>query len=129
MLALMTRSAAWWSSARPTGVGRALLHQAADRVINASMELGGNAAFVVTADADLDAAVAGAMIAKFRGGGQACTAANRFYVHADVAEEFVAKLGAAVEALAVGPGADETSQIGPLISARAVDGVRALVDD
>ncbi|KAA1427707.1 NAD-dependent succinate-semialdehyde dehydrogenase [Nocardioides antri] len=112
-----------------TGVGRALLHQAADRVLNASMELGGNAAFVVTADADVDAAVAGAMIAKFRGGGQACTAANRFYVHTDVAEEFVAKLGAAVEALQVGPGADEKSEIGPLISARAVEGVRALVDE
>ncbi|RHW27269.1 NAD-dependent succinate-semialdehyde dehydrogenase [Nocardioides immobilis] len=112
-----------------TGVGRALLHQAADRVLNASMELGGDAAFVVTADADVEAAVAGAMIAKFRGGGQACTAANRFYVHADVAEEFVQLFGAAVEALQVGPGADEKSQIGPLISARAVDGVRALVDE
>ncbi len=112
-----------------TGVGRTLLHQAADRVLNASMELGGNAAFVVTADADVDAAVAGAMVAKFRGGGQACTAANRFYVHADVIDEFVTKLGAAVEALEVGPGELETSQIGPLISAKAVDGVRALVDE
>ncbi|NYJ02188.1 succinate-semialdehyde dehydrogenase/glutarate-semialdehyde dehydrogenase [Nocardioides thalensis] len=112
-----------------TGVGRTLLHQAADRVLNASMELGGNAAFVVTADADVDAAVAGAMIAKFRGGGQACTAANRFYVHADVAEAFIARFGAAVEALRVGPGADEESEIGPLISARAVEGVQALVDE
>ena len=111
-----------------TGVGRALLHQAADRVLNASMELGGNAAFVVTADADVEAAVAGAMIAKFRGGGQACTAANRFYVHADVADEFVQKFGAAVEDLKVGPGADAATHIGPLISARAVDDVRALVD-
>ena len=68
-----------------TGVGRLLLRQAADRVVNASMELGGNAPFVVTADADIDAAVQGAMIAKFRGSGQACTAANRFYVHAGVA--------------------------------------------
>ena len=67
-----------------TGVGRMLLKQAADRVLNASMELGGNAPFVVTADADIAAAVEGAMIAKFRGGGQACTAANRFYVHASV---------------------------------------------
>ncbi len=112
-----------------TGVGRLLLHQAADRVLNASMELGGNAAFVVTADADVEAAVEGAMIAKFRGGGQACTAANRFYVHADVADEFVTAFGAAVEALRGGPGADPASQIGPLITATAVEGVRALVDE
>lgn len=112
-----------------TAVGRRLLHQAADRVLNASMELGGNAPFVVTADADLDDAVAGAMVAKFRNGGQACTAANRFYVHADVAEEFVARFGAAVEALTVGPASDPDSRIGPLISARAVDGVRALVEE
>ncbi len=110
-----------------TGIGRVLLKQAADRVVNSSMELGGNAPLVVTEDADIDAAVAGAMIAKFRGGGQACTAANRLYVHADVAEEFTAKLGAAVEKLTVGPAADG-SQIGPLISAKAVDGVAALVD-
>ena len=110
-----------------TGIGRVLLKQAADRVINSSMELGGNAPLVVTEDADLDAAVAGAMIAMFRGGGQACTAANRLYVHADVAEEFAAKLGAEVEKLRVGPAADG-SQIGPLISAKAVDGVAALVD-
>ena len=81
-----------------TGVGRLLLAQAADRVVNVSMELGGNAPFVVAADADIDAAVAGAMIAKFRNGGQACTAANRFYVHADVVEEFAARFGAAIEA-------------------------------
>lgn len=110
-----------------TGIGRVLLKQAADRVVNSSMELGGNAPLVVTEDADLDAAVAGAMIAKFRGGGQACTAANRLYVHADVAAEFTAKLGAEVEKLTVGPAA-EGSQIGPLISAKAVDGVAALVD-
>ena len=111
-----------------TGVGRTLLHQAADRVINASMELGGNAPFVVTADADVEAAVAGAMVAKFRNGGQACTAANRFYVHAEVAEEFVARFGAAVEALEVGPGADPRSQVGPLISERAVSTVSRLVE-
>ncbi|TNC23443.1 NAD-dependent succinate-semialdehyde dehydrogenase [Amycolatopsis alkalitolerans] len=107
-----------------TRVGRLLLRQAADRVVNASMELGGNAPFVVTADADLDAAVDGAMIAKFRNGGQACTAANRFYVHADVAEDFLARLGKRVEALNVGPSGD----VGPLISAKAVDGVTKLVD-
>jgi len=112
-----------------TGVGRALLRQAADRVLNASMELGGNAPFVVTADADVEAAVAGAMIAKFRNGGQACTAANRFFVHASVAEEFVARFGAAIEALEVGPASDPTSQVGPLVSAKALAGVRALVDD
>ena len=110
-----------------TGVGRALLHQAADRVLNASMELGGNAPFVVAEDADVDAAVAGAMIAKFRNGGQACTAANRFYVHADVVDEFVAKFGQAVGDLRVGPASDESSQIGPLISAPAVEGVDRLV--
>jgi succinate-semialdehyde dehydrogenase/glutarate-semialdehyde dehydrogenase len=110
-----------------TGIGRVLLRQAADRVVNSSMELGGNAPFVVTEDADIDAAVAGAMIAKFRGGGQACTAANRLYVHADVVEEFAARLGAEVEALTVGP-ASAGSQIGPLISAKAVDGVAALVE-
>ncbi|WP_435747662.1 NAD-dependent succinate-semialdehyde dehydrogenase [Nocardioides sp. SYSU DS0663] len=111
-----------------TGVGRVLLRQAADRVLNASMELGGNAPFVVTEDADLDAAVAGAMIAKFRNGGQACTAANRLYVHQDVAEEFVARFGAAVEALSVGPAADGCA-IGPLITAAARDRVRRTVDE
>jgi succinate-semialdehyde dehydrogenase/glutarate-semialdehyde dehydrogenase len=110
-----------------TNVGRVLLKQAADRVVNSSMELGGNAPFVVTEDADIDAAVEGAMVAKFRGGGQACTAANRLYVHADVAEEFTAKLGAKVEALTVGP-ASEGSDIGPLITAKAVDTIHGLLD-
>ena len=112
-----------------TGVGRLLLRQAADRVINSSMELGGNAPFVVTADADIDAAVNGAMIAKFRGSGQACTAANRLYVHRDVAETFVAAFGAAVAALRVGPASDPASEVGPLISARAVATVNGLVED
>jgi succinate-semialdehyde dehydrogenase / glutarate-semialdehyde dehydrogenase len=102
-----------------TGVGKVLLKQAADRVLNSSMELGGNAPFVVTADADIEAAVAGAMIAKFRNAGQACTAANRFFVHEDVVDEFVARFGAAVDAL----------QVAPLISAKAVAGVTALVDE
>ncbi|MGN6251547.1 MAG: NAD-dependent succinate-semialdehyde dehydrogenase [Marmoricola sp.] len=110
-----------------TGVGRLLLHQAADRVVNASLELGGNAPFVVTGDADVEEAVAGAMIAKFRNGGQACTAANRFYVHADVAEEFVARFGAEIEKLSVGPAADGCS-IGPLISEAARTRVDAAVD-
>ena len=102
-----------------TGVGKVLLRQAADRVLNTSMELGGNAPFVVTADADIEAAVAGAMIAKFRNAGQACTAANRFFVHADVAEEFTARFGAAISEL----------DVAPLISAKAVADVRVLVDE
>lgn len=102
-----------------TTVGRILLRQAADRVVNASMELGGNAPFVVTADADIEAAVAGAMIAKFRGGGQACTAANRFYVHADVVDAFTRRFSAAVAALKVGPSSDAANQIGPVISSKA----------
>lgn len=111
-----------------TRVGSILLGQAAERVVNASMELGGNAPFVVADDADLDAAVAGAMVAKFRGGGQACTAANRFYVHADVAEAFVERLGAEVERLTVGP-ARSGAAVGPLISAAAVQTLARVVDD
>ncbi|MDQ0381890.1 NAD-dependent succinate-semialdehyde dehydrogenase [Amycolatopsis thermophila] len=112
-----------------TRVGKLLLRQAADRVVNASMELGGNAPFVVTADADLDAAVRGAMVAKFRGCGQVCVAANRFYVHADVVDEFVARFGKEVEALRVGPSSDAANAIGPLISPGAVEKVTSLVDD
>jgi succinate-semialdehyde dehydrogenase/glutarate-semialdehyde dehydrogenase len=111
-----------------TGVGRIMLRQAADRILNASMELGGNAPFVVTEDADLDAAVAGAMIAKFRNGGQACTAANRLYVHEQVADSFVERFGAAVEALTVGPAVDGAA-IGPLITAAARDRVRRTVEE
>jgi succinate-semialdehyde dehydrogenase/glutarate-semialdehyde dehydrogenase len=92
------------------------------------MELGGNAPFVVADDADLDAAVAGAMIAKFRNGGQACTAANRFYVHSAVHADFVARFGAAVEKLTVGPAADGAA-IGPLISAAALRRVTRTVDE
>jgi succinate-semialdehyde dehydrogenase/glutarate-semialdehyde dehydrogenase len=111
-----------------TGVGRILLRQAADRVVNTSMELGGNAPFVVAASAGVDAAVQGAMLAKFRNAGQACTAANCFYVHADVADDFSARFGAAVEALRVGPAA-EGNEVGPLISAKALAGITQLVDD
>jgi succinate-semialdehyde dehydrogenase / glutarate-semialdehyde dehydrogenase len=110
-----------------TEVGRTLLRQCADRVLNASMELGGNAPFVITEDADLDLAVEAAMVAKFRGGGQACTAANRFYVHADIAEAFVERFGAAIEKLSVGP-ATEGHDVGPLISDDAVADVGALVE-
>ncbi|WP_395308777.1 NAD-dependent succinate-semialdehyde dehydrogenase [Mycobacterium sp. AMU20-3851] len=111
-----------------TRVGRTLLEQASARIVNASMELGGNAPFVVTADADVDAAVDGAMVAKIRNGGQACTAANRFYVHADVAERFVDRFAAAVAELRVGPAADPRSQVGPVISARAADTLRTLIE-
>ena len=110
-----------------TGVGRQLLRQAADRVLKASMELGGNAPFVVLEDADVDAAVRGAMVAKFRGGGQACTAANRLYVHRSVAAEFMQRLVDEVEELTVGPAADGAA-IGPLISRAAVERVSASVD-
>ena len=112
-----------------TAVGRILLRRAADRVVNTSMELGGNAPFIVTDDADLDAAVAGAMVAKFRNGGQACTAANRFYVHEAVAADFTDGFTAAVRDLNVGPAAREGTHVGPLISRKAVEGVSALVDD
>lgn len=105
-----------------TQVGRILLRRAADRVVNVSMELGGNAPFIVTAGADLEAAVDGAMIAKFRNAGQACTAANRFYVHESVLERFTALLGERVERLTVGPGASG-ADIGPMISGRAQERV------
>jgi succinate-semialdehyde dehydrogenase/glutarate-semialdehyde dehydrogenase len=109
-----------------TDVGRRLLHQTADRVLNASMELGGNAPFVVTEDADIDLAVESAMIAKFRNGGQACTAANRFFVHAAVLDVFVTRFGAQVEKLRVGPASDGCD-IGPLISATARARVNRLI--
>jgi succinate-semialdehyde dehydrogenase / glutarate-semialdehyde dehydrogenase len=111
-----------------TQVGQTLLKQAADRIVNSSMELGGNAPFVIAADADIDAAVSGAMVAKLRNGGQACTAANRFYVHADVVEEFTEKFGAAVAALTVGPAFDDGVQIGPVINRRALDDITEIVD-
>jgi succinate-semialdehyde dehydrogenase/glutarate-semialdehyde dehydrogenase len=112
-----------------TQIGRILLKKAADRVVNSSMELGGNAPFVVTEDADLDAAVAGALVAKFRNGGQACTAANRFYVHEAVVDGFTSRLGAAVEALTVAPADEADAQIGPVISARAVTRIELAVAD
>lgn len=112
-----------------TEVGRVLLAQASRRVLNASMELGGNAPFIVTSDADLDAAVDGAMIAKFRGGGQACTAANRFYVHESVAFEFVTRMADRVSRLVVGPASEPATQIGPMISRRAVADTHDLIDD
>ncbi|HEX3931040.1 MAG TPA: NAD-dependent succinate-semialdehyde dehydrogenase [Nocardioides sp.] len=108
-----------------TEVGRILLKEAADQVVNCSMELGGNAPFVVFEDADLEAALDGAMVAKMRNGGEACTAANRFFVHADVAGEFATRLAERMAALRVGPGTDNDTQVGPLVNQDTV----AKVDD
>jgi len=112
-----------------TAVGRTLLERASGQVLNASMELGGNAPFVVFADADLDAAVEGAMVAKLRNGGQSCVAANRFLVHDSVAREFARRLAQRFDELHVGPGAREGVQLGPLIESAAVDKVDELVAD
>ncbi|MFD5075117.1 NAD-dependent succinate-semialdehyde dehydrogenase [Streptomyces sp. NPDC058371] len=112
-----------------TEVGRTLLAAASGSVVNCSMELGGNAPFLVFADADLDRAVAEAMIAKMRNGGEACTAANRFYVQAPVAAEFTRRLAAAMEALTVGPGLEAGVQLGPLVNAQSRDKVAQLVAD
>ncbi|MEU6096945.1 NAD-dependent succinate-semialdehyde dehydrogenase [Streptomyces sp. NPDC047079] len=112
-----------------TATGKLLLAQAAANVVNVTMELGGNAPFVVCADADIDAAVHGAMDAKMRGGGEVCIAANRFYVHADVAAEFTEKLGAAMAAVHTGPGMEEGVTLGPMVNQAAVDKIRSLVDD
>ena len=112
-----------------TQVGRELLATAARSVVSCSMELGGNAPFLVLADADLDAAVAGAMVAKMRNGGQACTAANRFYVDARVADEFCTRFAAAMAALQIGPGLDSGVEVGPLIDVGAREKVERLVQD
>ena len=112
-----------------TEVGRKLLQQAADGILRTSMELGGNAPFLIFDDADLGAAVDGAMLAKFRNIGQACTAANRFIVHEAVADEFAARVTERVQAFKVGRGTEEGVQIGPLINADAVDKAAALVRD
>ena len=110
-----------------TEVGRVLLKEAADTVVNTSMELGGNAPFLVFADADLDAALEGAMIAKMRNGGEACTAANRFYVEESVAEEFSRRLAEKMGALKVGPGTEDGTQVGPLVNDAAVQKCDELV--
>ncbi|MET4583609.1 succinate-semialdehyde dehydrogenase/glutarate-semialdehyde dehydrogenase [Conyzicola nivalis] len=112
-----------------TPVGRTLLKQASENVLRTSMELGGNAPFVVFDDADLDKAVDGAMLAKFRNIGQACTAANRFIVHESVADEFAARITARVNELTIGRGTDDGVAIGPLINDGAVDKADALVQD
>jgi succinate-semialdehyde dehydrogenase/glutarate-semialdehyde dehydrogenase len=110
-----------------TEVGRVLLAQAADNVVNTSMELGGNAPFLVFADADLDAALEGAMVAKMRNAGEACTAANRFYVEESVAPEFSRRLAERMAALVVGPGTEEATQVGPLVNEDSLSKVDDLV--
>lgn len=112
-----------------TEVGRKLLHESADTVISCSMELGGNAPFIVFDDADIDAAIEGAMVAKMRNGGEACTAANRFYVQRSVADAFSMKLAERMGALKVGPGYEKTTQCGPLINKSALDRITGLVED
>ncbi|SDC39470.1 NAD-dependent succinate-semialdehyde dehydrogenase [Nocardioides lianchengensis] len=112
-----------------TAVGKVLVRQSADQLQRVSMELGGNAPFLVFEDADVDAAVAGAMVAKMRNMGEACTAANRFLVHSSVAAEFAEKLGARMGALRVGRGQDDGVDVGPLIDEKAVESVGQLVTD
>jgi succinate-semialdehyde dehydrogenase / glutarate-semialdehyde dehydrogenase len=111
-----------------TEVGKILLAEAAKRVLSCSMELGGNAPFIVLADADLDAAVAGAVQAKMRNAGEACTAANRFYVQAPIADQFADRLTAAMESLVVGSGMERGVDVGPLINAATRDKVAELVE-
>ncbi len=112
-----------------TPVGRKLIADSAHQVLRVSMELGGNAPFLVFEDADIDKAVEGAMLAKLRNMGEACTAANRFIVHESVAEEFGQKLSQRMSALKVGRGLEDGTNIGPLIEERARQGVHLLVQD
>ena len=112
-----------------TEVGRKLIEQSAEQVLRVSMELGGNAPFLVFEDADLDAAVDGAMLAKMRNVGEACTAANRFHVHESVAEEFARRMAHRMRALKVGRGTDPDTDVGPLIDGRQRAKVSELVED
>ena len=112
-----------------TEVGRKLLHEAADNVVKPGMELGGNAPFIVFDDADIDAAIDGAMIAKMRNMGEACTAANRFFVHEKVHDEFAKKLTDKMKSLKMGNGLDEGVMLGPLVNAEGRDKVVSLVAD
>jgi succinate-semialdehyde dehydrogenase/glutarate-semialdehyde dehydrogenase len=112
-----------------TEVGRMLLEQASEQILKVSMELGGNAPFLVFEDADLDAAVEGALLAKMRNIGEACTSANRFHVAEPVAREFAQKLADRMGALKIGRGTEEDVKVGPLINQDAVDKVEELVED
>ena len=110
-----------------TEVGRILMAKAGTRILRTSMELGGNAPFVVFDDADIDAAVDGAMLAKMRVGGETCVAANRFYIQSAVAEQFTDRLTAAMSGLRMGPGIDRSNQLGPMINPSAVEKIDSLV--
>ncbi|UKA63907.1 NAD-dependent succinate-semialdehyde dehydrogenase [Arthrobacter sp. FW306-04-A] len=112
-----------------TAVGQALMREAADKVLRSSMELGGNAPFVVFEDADLDKAVEGAVAAKMRNMGEACTAANRFIVHDSIADSFADRFAAKIAALNTARGTEPDSTVGPLIDGKARNGVHALVSD
>ena len=112
-----------------TPVGRKLMEQASQQILRVSMELGGNAPFLVFEDADIDKAVDGAMLAKMRNMGEACTAANRFYVHESLAEEFSTKLAKRMGALTLGRGTDDGVDVGPLVDEKSRDKVASLVDD
>jgi succinate-semialdehyde dehydrogenase/glutarate-semialdehyde dehydrogenase len=112
-----------------TEVGRKLIEQSAEQILRMSMELGGNAPFLLFEDADLDAAVEGAMLAKMRNVGEACTAANRFHVHESLAEEFSRRLAERMEKLRVGRGTEPDVDVGPLIDAKQRDKVAELVED
>jgi succinate-semialdehyde dehydrogenase/glutarate-semialdehyde dehydrogenase len=112
-----------------TPVGQKLIEQSAEQVLRTSMELGGNAPFLVFEDADLDQAVAGAMLAKMRNGGEACTAANRIYVHSSRIDEFATRLTERMSALKVGRGTEDGVDLGPLIDAKQRDKVKELVED
>lgn len=112
-----------------TEVGRILLNEAAKTVVSCSMELGGNAPFIIFDDADVEAAVEGAMVAKMRNGGEACTAANRFFVQRGIAKDFSDRLAERMGALVVGPGLSPETQCGPLINPKAVAHMERLVED
>ena len=112
-----------------TEIGRVLLHSAADQVLKPAMELGGNAPLIVFEDADLDVAVEGAMLAKMRNLGEACTAANRFYVHKKIFDSFVTKFTAAMSALKTGNGLDPETDVGPLVNKSTKDKVSFFVKD
>lgn len=112
-----------------TAVGRTLMRQSSDTVKKLSLELGGNAPFIVFDDADIDAAVEGAIVSKYRNAGQTCVCVNRFLIQESIASDFLAKLTASVSAMVVGKGTDEGVAIGPLINAAALDKVERLVGD
>jgi succinate-semialdehyde dehydrogenase/glutarate-semialdehyde dehydrogenase len=112
-----------------TAVGKTLVRNAAETMKKVSMELGGNAPYIVFEDADIDAAVKGAIANKFRNAGQVCVSVNRFYIHESVYDTFTQKLAEAVNALKVGNGLDDGVVVGPLIESSAVDKVREHVED